>query len=116
MKARCGLELQLVYAELDVNGALLKDYIDEKIASNVNIKIFEGLLASVEEKMLVYYFSDDRKMEEAIQHKHYLEDELKKMGFPFEILIKKRDQHETVVVKKLKSNRNQLKQSMMIKG
>ena len=100
MKARCGLELQLVYAELDVNGALLKDYIDEKIASNVNIKIFEGLLASVEEKMLVYYFSDDRKMEEAIQHKHYLEDELKKMGFPFEILIKKRDQHETVVVKK----------------
>ena len=85
---RCAVDLTIQCEESTADLVEISNYIEHFVSSHMQLRIFhESLPTIVEQRYLVYQIYDELERDKAIQHKHLLQDYLRKCGFQLEIHV-----------------------------
>ncbi len=87
LMARSKVDLTITATQDTLTILKVREYLEHAQGIQPQLKLFEGSLPRLEEKMLVYSFADEKQRDEAIMNKHLMEAFLRKVGIPLPILV-----------------------------
>lgn len=100
-EAKSKIDLKIICEDKEPSILELKLYLEYFVGITPNLKIFADYLPMLDQGMIVFNFSGEKQIDEAIQKKHYLETYLKNVGITCSILVKETQTNgESVQIRK----------------